>query len=172
MDKFFVNKLDALMNWAQKNHGINLATTKLCSWVMVFILSVMQGVIESKPIWAGFSFLFWSIIVGMEYSQWKDNRSYFENYRKTLHLNAVAVMMREQCLFVRNFGIFMTVAFAITLLQSMYANTWTIGVVVGDIAWLNVLFATYLGTSFYIGPGEFAREKQEVMHKDLVGSKF
>lgn len=172
IDNYLIQKTDKLMTWAQKHHAINLATTSLLMWVGVLIFSVGREIVSNSPISAAVWFLVWGFIVVIQYRWWVDNRDYFENHRKTQHLNAVAVSMRETGYPIRLFSVifsFLTFGMSGTMI---WEGKYHLSSFMGDAGWFLIFLQGYLITATFMGPGEFAKKKKEVFSGDMARNKI
>lgn len=168
MDGFLIEKFDRLMTWGQKRFGWNLALIRFSGWIMVGVLAILQP--QQTTASFAFNAVVWTIMCLSEMNEFKKNRHYYENHRKVLALNAEVLAARENVGFLRyiQLGIFIGIM-AAQIYSVFFAKESLFGIM--TILCLSVLtMCQYVGTCFYMGPGEYASKKQELFHHNMSTS--
>ena len=164
LDQYLIDKTDRLMAWGQKHHGWNLAYIRFGAAIIASAANV------ASTRWGGWFIvqgIVWGGVVLFEQITFRRTRDYFENQRKTINLNAGVIGIRE-IRWMRLFMIF-TILFFLPLDIHVLIN--------GDISYIFSTIAIsffnvfqYITTAFYMGPGEFASEKNKKLATNMATS--
>src|SRR4029077_8917449 len=111
-------------------------------------------VTNSDSLWIVVTCLFAGPSLYFAYERWKNANRYWENCRKTQSLNA-------QVVYIRSF-VMVRAPMVASMLPVMSASIFTMSLVwaVNGLALLGMM---YLNCCCFIGPGDFARRRQEIL---------
>lgn len=171
IDQYLMDKMDQLLAWAQKRHAVNLAHVRFLPWVFVWFVQVLAEIIRFNFIVASAWFLLWGTYTLISYAAWKDEKDYVDNYRKTLSLNANVLSFREFTFGLRYFSLIFSSFVVGTDIGIILIHHYSMSSFLQTLGWLGIVSSYYISTAFFLGPGEFAKEKKEELSEDMATYK-
>lgn len=168
LDLWLLNKLDSLTTKLQrKGYLLTYIYTQVAG--LVFVTNTFQAWHAGRYIWL--------VICGTVWGAWlwgsirwaEQNKDYPYSAKIMERLNARAVTERESAQFIRFAFIGMSVFLLITDAIGVATGVRPIfEALISSLGWYTVMLMIYLAGCFYIGPGHFAKDKQESVSRDVV----
>src|SRR5258706_5459410 len=152
IDNWVIEQFDKGTTLLQKKGWLPLNTlimgTECLFWVSLLSIQDFK---------TGFAYLAtaWTAIsLSVSFHTWKENANYWENHRKTLALNAEVLLVREA------WHLRLTLNIPIFILLIFFIIIFDLKAIIFDSA---AICLQYLACCRYMGPGDYARERQTKM---------
>lgn len=173
-DRFLIDKVDTATTWLQRQHGVNLLLIQLICrlftsfgllfWVVISEIDLALRL--ALFLICGFIILVWA---GLKQYQYSRDHDYPVNVRKMNRLNAMVVWERDHCLF----RMFWTTYYAFDRGFNLYTyirygKPTGFNLIMETVFAVGFILSCYLECCVFLGPGEFAKNKQSVFSNDLA----
>lgn len=168
MDAYLIEKLDRVTTKLQKK-GIKLTHIHVVAMVLTMFANIANN--HGDPLGTVFSGVVWGAWL-YGYQKWaNENSDYSEVQRKMLSLNARVMLDREFQIIVRVVW-FMIWPIDILKAYSEIRQTHYLDAVVTMLSIVTPTLCWYLNCCTFLGPGEFAKQKQEHTNRSYVNNEI
>jgi hypothetical protein len=152
IDTFLIEQLDKITTKAQRKGLVPMNTMVMFNEILFWGCFIINRNFKNLEPFDYVILILTPLALYFAYDKWQDAVGYWENHRKTLHLNSLVQLERENCK-LRILVVFTFVP--IMLIHLVF------GLYIMDLNALALITLGYIKCCRYMGPGEYSRQRKE-----------